>query len=379
MKRLQGYLIDRETGAGISGKTVSFENLAGAAITTATTYAQAVDSVTDSDGKFDAWFELSPGPVNVQVDVSASEIKVRKHDEMAQFGAVWSSDIGRLGRVIPNGVIDGFLDELAVTTPSGHNVVVATGAAIIHGHVFSIENGPLTKVGSANNNAAIANRLDLVTLRQHHETASGQDSGRQEVVITEGTTTDVAPATPTGADFTDIPLAVISTAYLASTKTVSEDKRTMSNNLQPVFFEQTNEPNFGTTFPFNNNAGIPPSSGSYNTETFTITGLDPTLTYDGWAEIAVGFILTNGTEVNSAVNVALVSSAQVSAKKQKQEVRMVEAEDHADVARVRVLLRGVTGSSTHVVTFYGWHSDTSVSNVYATGDNNFQAVLFPRR
>ena len=229
MKRLQGYLIDRETGAGISGKTVSFENLAGAAITTATTYAQAVDTVTDSDGKFESWFELSPGPVNVQVDVSGTEVKVRKHDEMAQFGAVWSSDIQRMGRAFPNGIIDGYLNEMAVTTPSGHNIVIATGSAIIDGHVFSIENGAMTIAGAANNNAGIANRLDLVTLRQYKEAASGQDSGRQTVVVTQGVTTGVAPATPTGSDFTDIPLAVVSTAYLAPTKSVHKDLRYRSS------------------------------------------------------------------------------------------------------------------------------------------------------
>ncbi len=275
MKRVQGYLIDRETGVGISGKTVSFENLAGAAITTATTYAQAVDAVTDADGKFEAWFELSPGPVNIQVDVSGTEVKVRKHDEMAQFGAVWSSDIGRLGRVIPDGVIDGFLNELAVTTPSGHNIVIATGAAIIRGSVFSIENGPMTIVGTANTNPAINPRLDLVTLRQHHETAAGQNSGRQEVVVTLGTSSDVAPATPTGADFTDLPLAVVSTAYNAPSKTLDEDLREFSNvSPAPILLQEE--------FP----SGTPAVTTSFVTfHTADVEGLDAGKIYDGYITV----------------------------------------------------------------------------------------------
>src|SRR5687768_17122062 len=66
MKVITGYLLDRETGVGISGKTVSFEKLNGDPITTATTYAQSVSSTTDANGRFSGWFELSPGPVNVQ-------------------------------------------------------------------------------------------------------------------------------------------------------------------------------------------------------------------------------------------------------------------------------------------------------------------------
>src|SRR5687768_16980843 len=122
MKVITGYLLDRETGVGISGKTVSFEKLNGDPITTATTYAQSVSSTTDANGRFSGWFELSPGPVNVQVDVGASEVKRRVYDEQAKYDLSWSSDQERVVRALRDGVIKGFLNELAVTSAGGHNI-----------------------------------------------------------------------------------------------------------------------------------------------------------------------------------------------------------------------------------------------------------------
>jgi hypothetical protein len=233
MKTITGYLIDRETGLGISGKAVAFNNLAGSPITTATTYAQSVSSTTDADGKFSGWFELSPGPVDVLVTVAADEKKVRKHDETAQIGASWLSDLQRIGWAFRDGVLPGFLNQLAVTTPSGHNIVIATGGAIIDGILFSIENGPMTIAGTANSNPALNPRYDLVTLRQYKATATGQDAGRQAVIVTLGTSQAVVPATPTGADFTDYPLGVVSTAYNAATKSVYRDLRAYTQNPVP--------------------------------------------------------------------------------------------------------------------------------------------------
>jgi hypothetical protein len=250
-----------------------------------------VDAVTDADGRFEAWFELSPGPVNIQVDVSGTEVKVRKHDEMAQFGSVWSSDIGRMGRIFPDGIINDYLNEMAVTTPSGHNIVIATGAAIIHGHIFSIENGPMTIVGTANTNPAIDPRLDLVTLRQYHETAAGQDSGRQEVVVTLGTSSDVAPATPTGADFTDLPLAVVSTAHLAASKTLDEDLR---EYVTPAISELA--PNITR---INGVGGVGLTTSYVTRHTFSVTGLNPDRTYDGEVTLQYYVVTASGSGSNT--------------------------------------------------------------------------------
>lgn len=281
MKTITGYLIDRTTGLGISGKTVTFTNLAGAAITTATTYAQSVSSTTDADGKFSGWFELSPGPVNVKVTAGGSEFKVRKSDETAQIGAAWMSDLQRVGWAFRNGVLPNYLNQLAVTTPSGHNIVVATGAAFVEGLVFSIENGSMTIVGTANSNAALNPRLDLVTLRQYKSTAAGQLSGKQEVIVTLGSSQNVAPATPTGADFTDLPVGVVSTAFNAASKTVKTDLRGFINDSTPIY--ATNSVVSG--------AGV---AGSFTTfMTVTATGLSSSKVYDAELYLEGDLVVAN--------------------------------------------------------------------------------------
>lgn len=307
MKVLTGYLIDRTTGLGISGKTVAFTNLAGAAITTATSYAQSLSSTTDADGKFSAWFELSPGPVNVKVTAGGSEFKIRKNDETAQVGAAWQSDIQRIGWAFRDGVLPSFLNQLAVTTPSGHNIVIATGGAIIDGLLFSIENGSMTIAGTANSNPALNPRLDLVTLRQYKPTATGQDAGRQSVIVTLGTTQDVAPGTPTGADFTDYPLAVVSTGYLGSTKTLKTDLRTFTQQPTPEAMK------IGSS-------SVPPDVGglgtiittSYVTQsTLTVTGLSAAETYDGEFSFDGHVLFTDIAQGNTVVIAAKIDKTEV--------------------------------------------------------------------
>jgi hypothetical protein len=272
MKEITGYLLDRETGVGISGKAVAFTNLAGAAFASGASPYISLDAVTDGDGRFRGRFELSPGPVNVEVTVSGTEVKGRKWDEKAQFGYSWASDQRLLARAFKRGVISGYLNELAVSVPSGHIVRVATGAAVFNGNVLSIENGNYDIAGTANTNPALNPRLDLVTLRQYNEDASGQDAGRQDIVITLGTSQNVAPATPTGASFVDEPLAVLSTAYNAATTTVSDDLREftgISDTATPLSDYYTTSDSASVTT-------------SYTTfDTLTITGLDDRKVYDG--------------------------------------------------------------------------------------------------
>lgn len=273
MKELAGYLIARDTGIGIAGKAVTYKNLAGTAISTATTYAQVVDAVTDANGRFSGKFELSPGPVQVEVTVSGSEKKERKWDEKSQIGHVWNSDLGSAFRAIKEGVLAGYLNELAVSIPSGHTIRIATGAANINGNMFSIEFGNLDVTGTANGNAALNPRLDLVTLRQYNSDAPGQDAGRQEVVVTLGTTQNVEPALPVGATFKDFPLAVVSTAFGATTKTVSRDARSFTGNITP---EVPHTASVTVSTP------VTLTNASYTTVgTLTITGLNPANTYDG--------------------------------------------------------------------------------------------------
>lgn len=242
MKEITGYLIDRTTGLGIAAKTVSFKDLAGSAISagavnpsgvsTGSIY-QVVSATTDANGKFSAIMEFSPGPVQITVDVSGAEKKVRKWDEKAQAGSNWMSDLSRFGEAYGEVVVAGYLADLAPSIVSGHTYRIGKGAAVVGGGIITIENmggaAGLDITGTANANPALNPRIDLITLRQYKETAAGQNAGRQAVVVTEGVSSNVAPATPTGADFTDIPLFTVSTAFGASTKTISQDLRRFTN------------------------------------------------------------------------------------------------------------------------------------------------------
>jgi hypothetical protein len=231
MKKLVGYLIDRETGAGISGKSVFFEDLSSIAISSGThgTKYQSVSTSTDADGRFQAIFELSPGPVNIRVEAAVDETKVRMHDEQAQLGGVWTSDLPTGYQAFGDGVIEDLLDEMDVSVVSAHTIRVKKGASFVDGHVFSIlDMGGAAGVdvaGTANNNAAINPRIDTVCLKQWADTAADQDSGRQEIVIIEGSASNVAPTLPSSSDYTLLPLRDLSTAYLGSTKTLSTDRR----------------------------------------------------------------------------------------------------------------------------------------------------------
>lgn len=242
MKEVVGYLIDRTTGLGISGKTVSFKDLGGSAISAGGVVAsgastgsiyQSVSSTTDANGRFVGSFELSPGPVNITVDVSGSEKKVRKWDEKAQAGVNWMGDLRIMSEAIGNVVIKNYLSDLAPQIVSGHTYRILKGAAAVGGGLISIDNlggaSGVDIVGNANANAALNPRIDLITLRQYSKDAAGQNAGRQAIVVTEGVSTGVAPATPTGSDFEDLPLFTVSTAFGASTKTIASDLRQFTN------------------------------------------------------------------------------------------------------------------------------------------------------
>lgn len=279
MKRIQGYLLNRETGEGISGKDVFFEALDGSPISSSSTYWQDTHGdATDADGYFQGDFELSPGPIVTRIDVdSGLETKVRQWNEMAPFGGgPWGSDLRLLARAAGVGVIDGYLNELLVSIPSGHTVRVATGAAVFNGNVFSLENGYYEVTGSANPSGPANPRVDLVYLKQWNDTATGQNAGKQEIVILEGSSSNVAPATPTHADWMALPLAHINTAQGASTKTVSADLRSWSNpDSSSKSTVYTGPGHFGST------VGMSINGPYQNLGTLTVTGLKPGVVYDG--------------------------------------------------------------------------------------------------
>lgn len=282
MKEIKGYLIDRTTGAGISGKTVTFKDLSGTDISTGVhgTVYQVKDTVTQSDGSFSFICDLSPGPILTEVEVSGSEFKERFDDEKAQMGVQWASDISRLGRIANNGVVRGHLSELAPSVSAG-NIRVATGTAIIDGIVWNLEHGVsdtgfYTVAATANGGGSGINpRLDLVTLRQYKESASGQDSGRQSVVVTLGSVSNVVPSVPTGSDFTDLAVGVISTPAGGS-PSLSLDRR--------EFINPTTADKASLKF-VNVVTDLTVLNGSYvNRVTVTATGLDPNKTYDGYID-----------------------------------------------------------------------------------------------
>lgn len=280
MKEIKGYLIDRTTGVGIAGEPVTFKDLAGADIATGThgTVWQEKDSVTQADGSFKFRCELSPGPIQVFLDISATEKKARKWDEKAQMGLQWSSDISRVGRGFGNGFVKGYLSDLALSIVSGHTFRIAKGQAVIDGVVWSLENiggaSGYDILGTANDpGSGINPRLDLVSLRQYKEDAAGQLAGKQDVVVTLGTTSNVVPATPTGADFTAMPIGVLSTAEGAATKTINSDKRIF---LNPSVADRA--PKFG----FASLPSMTLTGGYQNVVTVNVTGLNPDITYDGY-------------------------------------------------------------------------------------------------
>lgn len=279
MKQIKGYLLDKTNGSGISGKTVTFTKLDGSLVTTADTLDQSTSAVTAADGSFYGNFELSPGPINVQVDADIDEVKKRLSDERAEFGFQWASDISRIARS-RRGIVAGFLNELAVTVPSGHTIRVNTGAAIFNGSVFSIEMGHQDLAGTANSNASISTRVDLVTLRQYNEDAAGQLSGKQQIVITLGSTSGVAPAIPTGADFEDLPIAEIRTDYNSSTSTVTDRRQFSGGSL--VFYQSV---------PLAQNKK---NTGDFTAATLTMSGLDPNAVYDGTLRISLGTYVHSG-------------------------------------------------------------------------------------
>lgn len=283
MKELVGYLLDRTTGAGIPGKTVAFTKLDGSPVTSADTFWQSTGgNVTDSNGMFTGRFELSPGPINTKVTVNPGvEVKIRNSNERAEFGFQWASDISRIARNA-SGVIGGFLSELLLAVPGGHTIRINTGAAIFNGSVFSIENGVMDITGVANTNPALTPRVDLITLRQYNESAAGQDSGRQQVVVTLGSTSNVAPPVQTGADFIDFPIGTVSTGYLATSKSLVADLRVFTRSTRsltdakyvPLYFEQDIA-----------NSGNKVGTGYFTAGTLSITGLDASLIYDGYIEV----------------------------------------------------------------------------------------------
>lgn len=302
VKELTGYLIDRVTGAGISGKNVSFNKLDGTPVSVSDTLWQQVSGTTDANGRFSARFELSPGPVNVQVDVSGSEKKVRKSDDKAQMGISWSNDISRIARGLGTGVVGGFLNELVVTANTGHTMFIGTGAAIFNGGVFSIEVNPISVVIPENTNPALTPRIDLITLRQYNESAAGQLSGKQEIIVTLGTTSGVAPATPTGASFVDFPLATVSTSYNSATTSPGKDLRVMTRstaptpNLSPLFaqkfigdYTEDNTQIPGIEITDQRDINYDPYKEFVWSETgvgpVSIPVLEKSYTYDGWIDI----------------------------------------------------------------------------------------------
>jgi hypothetical protein len=287
MKEITGYLIDRSTGFGIGTKPVSFLKLDGTAVPATGTglTTGAKDAITGGDGKFSAWWELSPGPVNVLVDASGidSEFKVRKHNEKAQLGWQWSSDISRLARHFPAGVARGFLSELEIdVVPGTLNILIKTGAAVFGGGVTSIESGNMTIAGTANINPAVNPRFDLVTLRRYSETAAGQLSGAEFVWVTPGTTTSVVPSVPAGADFVDMPLGYISIANGAGTYTrpADWDRRPFTTAAPPKTVR-------GTTYAIG--VQTPLTTTYMKWADAVLTGLNPAQIYDGYLRFMTDF------------------------------------------------------------------------------------------
>jgi hypothetical protein len=94
-------------------------------------------STTDSAGQASYAPNLSPGPhyfTGTDTAPTPDAVRVVSSKSTGSGGAYSLAEIPMALRVLGNGVIDGYLNELAITDPdSGSNLSYATGAALIKG------------------------------------------------------------------------------------------------------------------------------------------------------------------------------------------------------------------------------------------------------
>jgi hypothetical protein len=196
-KTVTGYVLQRTDGTGLAGVDITVKDRTGSTVSG----GSANPTTTDADGRFTWARDLSPGPISVLAEIGASEVEITYGESQHQAGSTWIADILGLGKVLTDGVFTGVDNELEVSATGTRVLRTATGMGVVSGYVWDIDT-QVDTTGSAN--GALANRHDRLVLRQY---VTGDDVGMQEVVLVEGTVTDVDPDINDVADTVDLELA----------------------------------------------------------------------------------------------------------------------------------------------------------------------------
>lgn len=174
-------------------------------------------TTTDPTGLFEWTAELSPGPIEVEAQVSLTERKVRSGAEVMQAGEVFISDQQELFLIFSDGVITDVYDDLLVTASvSNRDITVNAGRCCLVGRLWGIDT---PRILTAAPNTTLASRRDLVVARQY---IGGSYAGRQDLVLVAGTVNGVDPTINANPDILEFPLARFTIAQNAGTGTITD-------------------------------------------------------------------------------------------------------------------------------------------------------------
>lgn len=211
MAKIVDFIRSIPNGTGVNGVNVSIKKHVDD--TTVTTV------VSDTDGMFTYTADGSPGPIYVRA-ATGDRTRVRSGSATNQIGTIYGSDIPVAIRALGDGVIQGYSDpsvaanNMAVGVGTGLQVLVATGAALLDGHVYRCTSStPLT----ISSNSSGVTRVDRVVVRLTRE---GQtEEGKCVLAVTAGTPGSGAPALTQSSSVWEIGLATVTVANGASSLT----------------------------------------------------------------------------------------------------------------------------------------------------------------
>lgn len=187
-KRIAGFFRTVPAGLPIAGVSVTMRHeSSGVAVATGGMWNVPTNPVvTDANGYFEFTTELSPGPITVD-GTSGSEAKKRSGKELMQAGEAYIADIPLYGKLVSNGVVSGYLNGLSASTSGTRGVVIATGAHIVEGFIWSIDT---TRTLTHDPEAVFTERWDLIVVEQH---VGGTFKGRQNLAIVKGVANQTDP------------------------------------------------------------------------------------------------------------------------------------------------------------------------------------------
>lgn len=172
-----------------------------------------VDTLTtNSSGQFTYTSDGSPGPVYASA-ATGDRTRVRSGRATGQIGTWYGADVPVGFRAIGDGVIKSYTDpevtagDMAVTAGTGLQVLVAEGAALVDGHVYRCSSSTALTISA---NSSGQTRTDRVVIRFTREGQS--EEGKCQLLISEGTPGNGAPAIAQTSSVWEISLATIAVA-----------------------------------------------------------------------------------------------------------------------------------------------------------------------